>query len=141
VVASCSQCPAHQDAQDLMSYRDLPFPEKTDIFPDQGISSHSLASDRTYKLAFSETILRYLQAYAESFDLSRHIRFNTRVSRLYHTPSPSPSPGRKWTIESHNVSGGILDKEQFDFVCVSNGHYSDPWVPKIPGLRSASTSS
>ncbi|ORX36263.1 hypothetical protein BD324DRAFT_628099 [Kockovaella imperatae] len=64
---------------------------------------------------------RYLRDYAKKFDLYKYIRFNTPVKRLYRHG--------KWRIETDTV-------EDFDFVCVANGHYADSWIPLIPGLDS-----
>ena len=75
-------------------------------------------------------VLTYLQAYAEAHGLHRNIRFNTTVKRLYL----SPSGERRWTIESQS-SNNESEVSTFDYVCVSNGHYGDVWVPEIPGLK------
>lgn len=82
------------------------------------------------------TVLSYLQSYATHFDLHQYIRFNTKVERLYHTPSSSSKPPRRWTIGYGPFrEGGSEGLETFDYVTVANGHYSDSWIPPIPGLR------
>lgn len=73
-------------------------------------------------------------SFAETFDLRRYIRFRTRVDRLFH--SPSDSGRRKWTLRSLNLDDGNEQEEEYDHVAVCNGHYSDPWIPDIPGLSS-----
>ena len=93
-----------------MSYRDLPMKSGA-VFPDQ------------------VAVEQYLQEYAKTFDLHRHIRFETWVTRLYL----NQNSGRRWTIES--VKGDETQVEEFDYVCVANGHYADSWVPLIPGLE------
>ncbi|WVR04176.1 hypothetical protein IAU60_001176 [Kwoniella sp. DSM 27419] len=102
---------------DLMSYRGHPFPEGTALFPDRAV------------------IQKYLESFADSYDLRQDVRFGTRVERVYLTPSGSggKSP-RRWTIESASVSGGDRRVDEYDFVSVANGHYSDGWIPSIPGL-------
>lgn len=75
-------------------------------------------------------ILEYLRLYTDTFDLKRYIRFNTLVTHLYQSGATT----RKWTIES--IKEGSTQDEEFDFVSVSNGHYSDVWIPRIPGLSS-----
>jgi cation diffusion facilitator CzcD-associated flavoprotein CzcO len=76
-----------------------------------------------------EQLLGYLEGYAEKYDLRRHVRFSTSVQRLYH----NPQPGRRWVLESSGPDGKKV--EEFDYVSINNGHYSDPWIPKIPGLE------
>ena len=75
-------------------------------------------------------VQKYLEDYAHRFDLRRHIRFNTRVERLYQSKDDDGGP---WTIESWRVAeeGRV---ERFDYVCVANGHYSDGWIPDVQGL-------
>ncbi|ORY27654.1 hypothetical protein BCR39DRAFT_537734 [Naematelia encephala] len=96
---------------DLMSFRDFSFPEGTTLFPDQ------------------PTVLAYLQVYARHFNLLPHIRFNTRVDRLYRADD-------RWSIESTSSSRSGSELEHFDFVSIANGHYSDVWVPPVPDLSS-----
>lgn len=73
-------------------------------------------------------VCEYLQRYAAVFDLRQHIRFSTRVERLLQDPT-----SRTWTIESLGTVGRRV--EEFDHVAVCNGHYNDPWLPRMPGLR------
>ncbi|WVQ83422.1 hypothetical protein IAT38_005563 [Cryptococcus sp. DSM 104549] len=101
----------------LMAYRGFEFPMDTDLFPKRAI------------------IHKYLSDFADEYNLRPFIRFNTRVERVFLTPSSSADPKpRRWTIES--TTGGERRREEFDFVSVSNGHYSDGWIPNIRGLSS-----
>jgi len=68
-------------------------------------------------------IHKYFQDYATRFNLWPHISFNTRVERLYQRND------HIWVIETRR--GGA---EEFDHVCVGNGHYEDGWIPDVPGL-------
>lgn len=127
--------------QDLMSFRGVPFPDGTPLFPDQGKSlgpfvhpsRSTLATTQTNHHLNSATVLRYLQDYARNNDLLPHIRFNTPVKRVYLTPSPAPS-NRRWTIEYADIGHGG-GEEEFDYISVANGHYTDSWIPQIEGLR------
>lgn len=114
-----------------MAYRDFPFPKGTPVFPDRRepfeLPFSMACSDR-----FTGMVQRYLEDYATHFDLRRHIRFHTRVKRLYQL-DPGASAGY-WMIESAGP-GGERREEVFDSVCVANGHYSDGWIPDVPGLR------
>ena len=97
---------------DLMSFRDLPM-KSEEVFPDR------------------ETVQAYLEEYADTFDLRPKIRFRTSVTRLRQ----NPGPGRRWSLESRGPDGEEM-VEEYDYVCVANGHYADPWIPNIPSLRS-----
>jgi len=68
-------------------------------------------------------IHQYFRDYATQFNLWDYIKFNTRVERLYRRQDDS-----SWVI------GTSDDEEEFDYVCVGNGHYEDGWIPDIPGL-------
>ena len=111
-----------------MSFRDFPMKSNT-IFPDQRELSVSInPHPREVRSVFAGVIEQYLRDYAKSFDLYPYIRFNTVVTRLLN-----PKDGRRWRLESRSSSRNT--EESFDFVCVANGHYADPWVPLIPGLK------
>ncbi|KIR57530.1 hypothetical protein I312_101660 [Cryptococcus bacillisporus CA1280] len=100
----------------IMAFRGFEFPEKTPLFPDRA------------------TVLKYLQDYAKAYDLLPYIRFNTHVERVYLTPTTHGSENGRWTVES--VCGNSKSSEVFDYICVSNGHYSDGWIPNTSGLSS-----
>ena len=68
-------------------------------------------------------IYQYFRDYATQFNLWDYITFNTRVERLYRRQDDS-----SWVI------GTSEGEEEFDYVCVGNGHYEDGWIPDIPGL-------
>lgn len=76
-------------------------------------------------------VQKYLEDYATQFDLRRHIRFHSRVERLYQ---PTDGSSGRWVIESRGIDGEERE-ETFDHVCIANGHYSDGWIPEVPGLR------
>ena len=71
-----------------------------------------------------DLIARYFEDYARTFDLERHIRFETSVERA----EPRAEGGFRLTL-----SGGEV--EEFDSLIVANGHHWDPaWPdPAIPG--------
>jgi len=65
--------------------------------------------------------LEYFQAYADRFDLHRHIRFGVEVLRCERTED-----GR-WRVET---SAG---DEAFDALVVANGHHAKPSLPVYEG--------
>ena len=80
----------------VTAYRDFPFPDDAPLYPDHAV------------------VARYLEAYADHFDLHRLIRFKARVVAV--------EPG--WTVR-------LADGEAaaFDAVVVASGHQG---VPKHP---------
>ncbi len=95
-------------SRDRMQFRDYPMPASFPDYPE-----HRL-------------IARYLEDYAQRFELSRGIRFETSVTRV----EPSANCGFEVSL-----SGG--EREHFDAVVVANGHHWDPRLPPaIPGTFS-----
>ncbi|THH28353.1 hypothetical protein EUX98_g5835 [Antrodiella citrinella] len=94
----------------VMAYPSLPFPPSTPLYPP------------------ASTVLRYLETYAETFDLTQHIRFRHRVVR-----TSWQSDGHKWRVE---VKGEDAEAqaEDFDLLVVANGHYGLPRYLAAPGL-------
>ncbi|KAM0792457.1 hypothetical protein ACM66B_005132 [Microbotryomycetes sp. NB124-2] len=80
-------------------------------------------------------VLDYLKQTARGVE--QRIRFQTRVTRLRHTLPQDAGEQRRWTVETNNVKQqNAVATEQFDHVVVANGHYSQPFVPRIEGLDS-----
>ena len=64
----------------------------------------------------------YLDAYADSFGLRRHIRFRTPVERIERAGDAG------WRVR---VRGG--EEKRYRAVVVANGHHWDPAWPSLPG--------
>ena len=64
-------------------------------------------------------VLRYLQCYADHFNLTKYIRFNECVEE-------ASWDGQSWNVR---VAGGTT--QQFDRVVLPNGHYHTPRYPAI----------
>ncbi len=67
-------------------------------------------------------VLDYLRSYAEAFDLTRDIQFNTIVERA------EPQDGR-WRIQVAGEAG----PRTYSGVVVANGHHFKPHTPEFPG--------
>lgn len=86
----------------VTSYRDFPFPDGTPIYPSHG------------------EIADYLEAYADHFDVRRHIRFSTRVEAV------ELGEGSGWTVRVQDGS-----ETSFDAVVVATGHQAEPAHPEF----------
>ncbi|MCW2685751.1 MAG: putative flavoprotein involved in transport, partial [Mycobacterium sp.] len=66
-------------------------------------------------------ILDYLQRYAETFGLTSHIRFGTRVDLLRRDDTG-------WLVNHAGIN------ESFDRAVVASGRFHVPAIPEVPGL-------
>mmetsp|Transcript_9652 Transcript_9652/g.15116 ORF Transcript_9652/g.15116 Transcript_9652/m.15116 type:complete len:365 (-) Transcript_9652:248-1342(-) len=107
-----------------MSFRSFPFgPEYTD--GGQRFPHHT-------------AVQKYLLAFTEHFDLRTLVRFNHRVLSLKPRTEPEGQMRAGWILthcRSEGAECSEKETEEFDFVVVCNGHYSEPLVPKIPGAE------
>lgn len=90
----------------IMSYKSFPFPPTTPIFP------------------AAATVLDYIESYASHFQLISHIRFNTSVQDVRRSMENA-----EWIV---TLSTGEI--QNFDVICVGNGHFRVPRYPDVPGL-------
>lgn len=72
-------------------------------------------------------VLRYLQKYADTFDLRRHTKFNHLVIRV------NPIENHKWEVIIRDLVNDKFIIQYYDAVFVCNGHYFDPFIPEIRG--------
>ncbi|TCD65728.1 hypothetical protein EIP91_002257 [Steccherinum ochraceum] len=96
----------------VMAYPSFSFPPSTPLFPP------------------ASTVLRYLETYAETFNLTQHIRFNHRV-----VDTRWDAAKRKWRVQVREGRSGEEKTQEYDLVVVANGHYSLPRYPTTPGLQ------
>jgi len=89
----------------LTAFEDFPFPLGASIYPDR------------------EEMLDYLDRYARAFALDAHIRLGVQVH------SVTADTGGGWRVKTSQLAGD----HRFDFVCVCNGHHSEPRMPDLPG--------
>lgn len=78
-----------------------------------------------------EQVQRYLAAYAERFDLTRHLRLSTEVTAARQVP------GGSWQVDSRSkgAPAGETRTEAFDYLVVCNGIFSQPMVPGYDGAE------
>lgn len=102
-------------AHPLMAYPSFPFPPSTLLFPPASV------------------VRKYLEDYADHFNLNQHVRLNTTVRSIDWDPAIS-----KWRVRI-SPTGSSPDtpaaENLFDLVAVANGHYRVPYYPDTPGLR------
>ncbi len=84
----------------VTAYKDFPFPDDAPIYPDH------------------VQMAQYLAAYAEQFDLRRHIRFRSKIVAVEQVP------GGAWVV---TLADG--QKENFNAVVVATGHQGVPSHP------------
>ncbi|GLH12119.1 Flavin-containing monooxygenase [Gryllus bimaculatus] len=102
--------------QEIMGFPDFPFPEaKGTSYPKHDV------------------VLKYLEDYAEHFDLKKHVSFRTVVKAV--RPAGGPS-SRTWAVTVYSGESRSEETQEFDAVLVCNGHYSTPFWPDVAGLES-----
>lgn len=96
----------------LMSYSDLAFPDATPLFPEH------------------QTVLAYLQRYGRAVE--HLVRFGTQVRDVRKIQTEE---GQSiWQLESRDIKSGEVSTMRYDAVIAASGHYSDPFVPDVPGI-------
>jgi len=87
---------------------------------------------------------KYLDAYADKFNLRKHVKFNTLVKsvRLYKNlaaeeQAKAPEQ-RKFIIKTTtttNSDENAAEYHAFDYVIIATGHHSKPYIPPIEGIE------
>ena len=76
--------------------------------------------------------LRYLERYANAFDLKKWIRFNSRVTSISREKG-----GKRWEVVIRVQTGDVAREERqvFDKIIFASGQYHDPLMPAIAGVE------
>ncbi|KAJ5552411.1 FAD/NAD(P)-binding domain-containing protein [Penicillium frequentans] len=81
---------------------------------------------------------QYIENYFSSHGTDKYLITNTTVEDISKLDSPDPNNPR-WSLtlrRFHPVNQqDEWWEEEFDAVIIANGHYSVPYVPKVPGLE------
>lgn len=91
--------------RDLMAFHGFPFDEP--VSPEGDARRYPHHSE----------VLAYLERFAEISGVSEYIRFGRQVRHV--------EPAGHW----------LVDGERFDAVAICNGHYSEPYLPHLPGFE------
>ncbi|XP_011209077.2 uncharacterized protein LOC105230162 [Bactrocera dorsalis] len=94
-----------------------------------GYPDYSYPSEIEQSFVPSAEVLKFLQSYAQHFDLSKYIKLQHEIIRVRPLDE-------KWEIYIRDIKNDTFIKEIFDFVFVCNGHYSMPLMPDIEGIDS-----
>ena len=106
--------------KEIMGFPDYPFPSKLPSFVGH------------------RDVLKYLQGYADHFDIPKYIRFQCQVEHIDPISAIAAEKGSsmgstKWKIRLHDLITGKKVSEKFDAVLICSGHFSKPYTPTIPG--------
>lgn len=114
-VASLTKSTVSNISKELMAFSDFPPPRS---FPN--FMSHKY-------------VLKYLEKYAETFDLLRHIKYRHEVVRILPT-ADNYRTGR-WEVTIRDNAKDRTLTEVFDGVAVCVGRYGFPRMPNLNSLE------
>ena len=76
-----------------------------------------------------EVLYDYIVGRVKKGNLKNKVKFNTSVSSVVYN-------GNNFEVTSHDKKNDKLSKDTFDYVVVSTGHFSVPFIPEYPGMKS-----
>ena len=76
-----------------------------------------------------EVLYDYIIGRVKKGNLKSKVRFNTSVSSVIFN-------GNNFEITSHDKQNDKFTKDIFDYLVVSTGHFSVPFIPEYPGMKS-----
>lgn len=101
-------------SKEMMCYSDFPIPREFPVF------------------MHNKYVLRYFNLYAENFNLTQHINFQTEVVSIKQNKDFKDNGC--WDVKTRDLKTGQTQEETYDGVLVCTGHHADKNVPKFPGL-------
>ena len=96
-----------QNVRSTYAMSDFPYPKGTPEWPS------------------GEEVQQYIEAYAKKFNVFNKISFNTEVTLAKQSSNGS------WSVEISK--DGKKSAEDFDYLIVANGIFSDPFIPEWKG--------
>ena len=96
----------------LMQFSDKPFPDETQLFPPRQVVS------------------QYIREY--SAEVEHLIQFQTQVQDIRLLSGDCD----QWLVKCRQLETGQETEDVYDAVAICTGHYTVPYVPDIPGLKS-----
>ncbi|XP_039985150.1 flavin-containing monooxygenase 5-like isoform X1 [Xiphias gladius] len=130
------------DIGGLWRFKDNPEPDRASIYHSVIINTSKemmCFSDFPIPAHFpnymhNSLIMDYFRMYADHFQLTRHIRFNTKVLQVKKRSDFSHSG--QWDVETENQDGK-KEKHIFDAVMICIGHHCHPNLPlrDFPGIE------
>ncbi|XP_033115672.1 dimethylaniline monooxygenase [N-oxide-forming] 5-like isoform X2 [Anneissia japonica] len=99
--------------KEMMCYSDFPIPEEYPNF------------------MHNKYVQKYLELYANQFDVIRHIRFRHQVQRIEQCADFQQTG--QWKVKYTHCDTGVTSTDVFHGVMVCNGHHSVPHFPDFPG--------
>ena len=76
-----------------------------------------------------EVLYDYIIGRVKKGNLKNKVRFNTTVMSVTHN-------GKNFEVSSHDKKNDKFSKDTFDYMVVSSGHFSVPFIPEYPGMKS-----
>lgn len=76
--------------------------------------------------------IKYLEEYAEKFNVPTHVKFEHQVLSVKMTDDHISSG--QWVVEVKDMTTDHTFKEKFDAVLVATGHHVTPLMPKFEGI-------
>lgn len=70
-------------------------------------------------------VLKYLNSYADLFQLKKHVTFSHLVVRVL------PIENNRWEVLVRDLPNDTYKTRVFDAIFICTGHYTEPFLPKI----------
>ena len=76
-----------------------------------------------------EVLYEYILGRAKKNDLKKYIKFDTAVTNVAYNEN-------QFQITSLNKKENLSSKDNFDYLVISSGHFSVPYIPEYDGMSS-----